>query len=308
MKCSLMLHTDRMDLGTEFVSAEGVMAMARAAEEVGFDAVAVTDHPFPEDTWMESGGHHALDPFVALSFGAAATTKIRLLTYIYVLPYRNPFLAAKSAATLDALSGGRFIFGIAAGYLEPEFSAVGVDFHQRNDITDESIAAMKVAWSEAGIHMDGSNFTVRGHTALPRPVQQPHPPIWIGGNSKRAIRRAVELADGWMPIPNPKSAVTRRHTPAIESVEDLASRIAYAKEVASNAGRTKPLEIATIAIGTDKFGTPQFSADQLCQYVGSLREAGVTYLNIGLPGESRDAFGENIARFGQDVLPLIDRI
>ncbi|MCH8283798.1 MAG: LLM class flavin-dependent oxidoreductase, partial [Chloroflexi bacterium] len=129
-----------MNLGEEFVSAAGVMEVSRAAEAAGFDAVTVTDHPFPEDEWMRSGGHNALDPFVALSFAAAATTRLRLLTSIYVLPYRNPFLAAKSVASLDALSGGRVIFGIAAGYLEPEFEALGVSFDKRNELTDEAIS------------------------------------------------------------------------------------------------------------------------------------------------------------------------
>ncbi|MEE9285304.1 MAG: LLM class F420-dependent oxidoreductase [Dehalococcoidia bacterium] len=308
MKCSLMLHTDRVDLGQEFVSAEGVMAISRAAEAAGFDAVAVTDHPFPEDEWMRSGGHHALDPFVPLSFAAAATTRLRLLTYIYVLPYRNPFLIAKSVASLDALSGGRLIFGIAAGYLEPEFEALGIDFGQRNDLTDEALRTMKVAWSQEAIHLEGNGFAARGHTALPRPVQQPHPPIWVGGNSKRAIRRAVELADGWIPIPNPKSAVGRRHTPAIESLDDLRHRIAYAREAAQAAGRTRPLEIATVAIGAERFGTAQFSADQFTQYAAELHDAGVTYLNVGLPGESRGQFADNIAGFGQEMLPLIDRL
>ncbi len=308
MKCSLMLHTDRMDLGEEFVSAAGVMEASRAAEAAGFDAVAVTDHPFPEDEWMRSGGHHALDPFVPLSFAAAATTRLRVLTYIYVLPYRNPFLAAKSVASLDALSAGRVIFGIAAGYLEPEFEALGVPFDKRNDLTDEAIRAMKLAWSQEGIHMAGDAFSAKGHTALPRPVQKPHPPIWVGGNSKRAIRRAVELCDGWIPIPNPRSAVSRRHTPAIESLDDLRSRIEYARETIQAAGRTDPLEIATICIGTERFGTEQFSLDQVTQYASALREAGVTYLNVGLPGESRSQFIDNIAGFGQDVMPMIDRL
>lgn len=308
MKCSLSLHTDRMNLGEEFVSAAGVMEVSRAAEAGGFDAVTVTDHPFPEDEWMRSGGHNALDPFVALSFAAAATTRLRLLTSIYVLPYRNPFLAAKSVASLDALSGGRVIFGIAAGYLEPEFEALGVSFDKRNELTDEAIRAMKVAWSQEGIHMEGDGFSAKGHTALPRPVQKPHPPIWVGGNSKRAIRRAVELCDGWIPIPNPQSAVSRRRTPAIESLDDLRSRIEYARETIQGTGRTDPLEISTICIGTERFGTEQFSLDQVAQYAGALREAGVTYLNVGLPGESRSQFIDNIAGFGQDVMPMIDRL
>src|SRR6266478_2440043 len=114
------------------------------------------------------------------------------------------------------LSGGRFILGVAAGYLEPEFAALGVLFDERDDLADEAIRAMKAAWGGEGRH-----FVARGHTALPRPLQQPHPPIWVGGNSKRAIRRAVLLGDGWMPIFNPAAHAGRRRTPAIESAADV---------------------------------------------------------------------------------------
>ncbi|MBI3744237.1 MAG: LLM class flavin-dependent oxidoreductase, partial [Chloroflexi bacterium] len=101
------------------------------------------DHPAPYDEWLRTGGHQALDPFVALSFAAAATTRLRLLTHIYVLPYRNPLLSARSVASIDALSNGRFLFGLASGYLEAEFAALGVDFAERNELTDEAIRVMK---------------------------------------------------------------------------------------------------------------------------------------------------------------------
>ena len=196
------LPTQRVDRLEEFVTGAAVAEMSRAAESAGFDAVFVTEHPFPEKSWMDTGGHHALDPFVALSFAAAATTRIRLQTHLCVLPYRNPFLTAKSVASLDVLSGGRVILGAGTGYLEAEFAALGVDFAERNELTDEAIVAMKAAWSGEPLSLSSRHFDANDNFALPRPVQQPHPPIWIGGNSKRAIRRAVELADGWAPMPN----------------------------------------------------------------------------------------------------------
>ena len=305
MRCALLLHTQRVDLGSEFVSAGAVAEIAQAAERAGFDAVAVTDHPLPQDEWMRSGGHHALDPFVALSFAAAATTRVRLLTFIYVLPYRNPFLSAKAAASLDVLSGGRFVFGVAAGYLEPEFDALGVPFAERDDLADEAIRAMKAAWSETGLHFEGRHFVAHGHTALPRPVQQPHPPIWVGGNSKRAIRRAVELGDGWMPIFNPAAHASRRRTPAIESAADVRARLDYAAELGRSAGRTRPLEVAITARGLGGFGTPRFDRDAFVADVAELRAAGVTYLNVNVPAVSRAEHADRIARFGNDVLPRL---
>jgi len=302
LKYALLLHTQRVDLGTEFIGADSIMTMARAAERAGFDSVAVTDHPIPEDEWMRSGGHHALDPFVALSFAAAATTRLRLLTYIYVLPYRNPFLTAKSVASLDAVSGGRFIFGVAVGYLGAEFKALGVAFEERNELADEAIRAMKVAWTEAGIHFEGRHFSARGHTALPRPVQKPHPPIWVGGNSKQAIRRAVEFGDGWMPIYNPAEYARRRRTPVIESPADIRDRLAYAREVARAAGRSAPLEVVFTPRFLQSFGTPAFERERFLEHVAELRAAGVTYLCTNLPGSSLAQHAENVARFGEEIL------
>jgi probable F420-dependent oxidoreductase len=305
MKCILLLHTQKVDLGAEFASAGGVMEIARAAEAAGFEAVAVTDHPIPHDEWMRSGGHHALDPFVALSFAAAATTRLRLLTYIYVLPYRNPFLSAKAAATLDVLSGGRFVFGIAAGYLEPEFQALGVPFAERSELTDEAIRVMKRAWTESGIDVEGRHFAAHGHTALPRPVQQPHPPIWVGGNSKQAIRRAVELGDGWMPIYNPPEFAARRRTAVIQSPADIAARLGYAAEVGRAVGRTASLAVLWTAQGLARFGTPSFEREGFVAHVAELAAAGVTHIVVHLPAASRAEHAERIARFGAEILPAL---
>ncbi len=120
---SLELPTQRVDAGAEFVSASAISDVARAAEEAGFAAVHVTDHPAPDAKWLDHGGHHALDPFVALSFAAAATSTVKVLTNVYIAAYRNPFLGAKSIQSLAVLSGNRLIVGAAAGYLKPEFRA-----------------------------------------------------------------------------------------------------------------------------------------------------------------------------------------
>src|ERR1019366_9842386 len=110
--------------------------------------------PFPGDTWLAPGGPPALDPLVALSCAAAATSTIRLHTNLFILAYRNPFLAAKGIATLDVLSGGRMVVGIGAGYLEPEFDALGVPFEERKDRMDEALAAMEAAWSGQSVTFD----------------------------------------------------------------------------------------------------------------------------------------------------------
>lgn len=298
-----ILHTERVDLGPEFDSGDSIMACARAAEAAGFDAVAVTDHPMPDDEWMRAGGHHALDPFVALSFAAAATTRLRLLTYVYVLPYRNPFLSAKAAASLDVASGGRLIFGVAAGYLEPEFAALGVPFEERVTRTDDAIRLIRRAWSEEGLHVENSYLRAQGHTQLPHPVQRPHPPIWIGGNSRQAIRRAVQLGDGWMPMLTPAKYAGRRRTAAIETVADLAARIQLARDDAAAAGRTTPIEIAFTPSHLRYFGTPKFERQQFLDHAAELRAAGVTTLCTRVPASTRQEHVERLAQFGVDLMP-----
>jgi probable F420-dependent oxidoreductase len=295
MRFAIGLSTDRMQQGPEFVSQEAIAQISQAAESAGFGAVFVTEHTFPEDEWMRTGGHHALDPYVALSFAAAATTTIKVFTNLAVLPYRNPFLTAKAVASLDVLSGGRVILGVGAGYLEPEFRAVGVDFSERNELCDESIIAMKRAWAEDGMRMEGRHFSVEGHTMLPRPAQQPHPPIWVGGNSKRAIRRAVELGDGWMPMPNPRSLGSRRRSAPLETLDELRAMLAYANDHAESVGRRAPLDVIGMPFGAG-------GNDQLRDHIAELEAIGLTWLAVGLPNNSRMQLIDAIGRFGEDII------
>ena len=304
MKCSLHLMTSRIDQTEEFITAESVMASSKAAEKAGFYAVHVTDHPFPADWWMGRGGHHALDPFVALSFAAAATTRLRLYTGIIVIGYRNPFLAARSVASLDRMSGGRFLFGVAAGYLEEEFLALGADFANRNDVADEYLRAMKLAWTQDGVKMKGPGFEARGNTMLPRPVQKPHPPIWVGGNAKRAMRRAVEFGDGWIPMLNPPKMAEMVRSPILQETSDLKEKIAWVQSEARAAGK-RPLEIILGAGGLGRFGTKEFSNDRWMSHVASLKDAGVTTVSLELPAKSTTELLENIAHFGEEVLPKL---
>src|SRR3984957_7540164 len=123
----------------ELVKGDGIAKVAAAAEASGIHGFGFTDHPAPSQRWLESGGHDALDPFVAMGFAAARTTTLRLIPNIVVLPYRNPFIVAKAGATLDLLSGGRFTLAVGAGYLKGEFAALGVDHGERNDLFDEAL-------------------------------------------------------------------------------------------------------------------------------------------------------------------------
>jgi probable F420-dependent oxidoreductase len=213
----------------------GLGDIARLVEGAGFDAFSMSEHPYPDKEWLATGGHHAFDPFVSLSFAAAATTRIRLITYLLVSGYRSPFLTAKGAASLDLLSGGRFTLGTGAGYLKSEFEALGADFGRRGALLDEAIAVWKATWT--GVDHDGPEFAVSGHLALPPPLTDGGPPIWIGGNGAAAQRRVVDVADGWMPMAasGEMAAITRARP--LEDVETLADWIAEVNTQRAELGR-----------------------------------------------------------------------
>jgi probable F420-dependent oxidoreductase len=271
VRFSVGLPVDQVQDQDEFVTGDAIMQMAAAAEAAGFDACYVTDHPAADDQWLTGGGHHALEPFVALAFAAASTSTLRLQTHVYVAAYRNPFLAAKGVATLDALSGGRVLLGVAAGYLRPEFGALGVDFDERNELLDECITVMRRVWTEDSVAAEGRHFKARSVTMRPRPVSRPYPPIWIGGNSNRALRRAVELGEGWVPFPNPARAAKATKTPAIATLDDLVARLERARIHAEEIGRTAPLDICFAPFRLDD--PPQ-----------DYEAAGVTWLAVQFDG------------------------
>ena len=143
-------------------------------------------------------------PWILLSHWVSRrprTTTLRLIPNIVVLPYRNPFVVAKSGATLDLLSGGRFTLAVGVGYLKREFAALGVDYDERAELFEEALQVIRAIWTTDDMSFEGRHFTARGITAHPRPVSSPHPPIWIGGNTTTARQRVAQYGDGWCPFP-----------------------------------------------------------------------------------------------------------
>jgi probable F420-dependent oxidoreductase len=303
----LGLPTDDVARREEFGTVEALGEMARTVESSGYDGVFVTDHPMPPESFIRSGGHHALEPTVALAVVAAATTSLRLMTNLYVLAYRNPFLAAKAIASLDSLSGGRVIFGTGAGYLEPEFRALGADFDARNDRLDEAIDLIKAAWTGEPVDAVGVGFEARGNVALPMPVQVPHPPIWIGGNSRRALRRAAERGDGWLPMPAPKKFAKAVRSAPLETLTDLARMLDTLREESERLGREVPPDVMFGPIGIASYGTPEFDASAYLDQVAELERLGVTSAHVMFshPGHggiaSRAEFLELAEGFARDV-------
>ena len=175
--------------------------IARLAEETGFESLWAGEHVVLPDPRVPPSPMEPrdaiLDPVIALTYLAAHTRHVRLGTGIIILPQRNPLVLAKEIASLDVLSSGRFIFGVGVGYLEPEFRALGIPFADRGARTDDYLAAMRAIWSAEQPANRGRFAPFAGVQAYPRPVQQPGPPVVIGGHSPGAYRRAVEQGAGW---------------------------------------------------------------------------------------------------------------
>jgi probable F420-dependent oxidoreductase len=287
----------------DLVTGAGVAAVATAAEAAGFHGFGFTDHPAPSQRWLDGGGHDALDPFVALGFAAARTTTLRLIPNIVVLPYRNPFVVAKAAATLDVLSGGRFTLAVGAGYLKSEFAALGVDHAERNELFDEALDVLKAIWTGDDVTFEGRHFSARGVTSHPRPVSDPHPPIWIGGNSAKARQRVVERGDGWCPFPAPAVVAKTARTVALDTPERLGQAIDDLRTRLDAAGRD-PATV-DIVFATPAGGDPSsegFDPAAHLEGLAGLASLGVTWVQVGLPGDSLDHAVETIERYGEHVI------
>ena len=300
LKFNLPMPFDRHDAGDEFLGLDAVREVGAAAERAGFHAALVTDHPCPTGRWLDAGGHHAHDPFVMLSLLAAATTTLRLQTGILVLPYRNPFVVARAIASLDRFSNGRVTIGLGAGYLKGEFRAVGADFEARNAVMDEYLRALKLSLSGEEFAFEGTGYSAPGNRIQPGPVQRPHPPLYIGGNSRRAIRRAVELGDGWYPfftVGGISNATTR--TAEITNLAELAEAIGYLREQCAETGRAAP---PVVAIGSSLLPGEAWSAAMMIDRAATLSEMGVVAAGMNIVGRTRAEWCDNVERFGAEVI------
>jgi len=265
-----------------------IRELARAAEERGFESLLLPEHthipvsrrtPFPGGGELPKAYSHTHDPFVALSFAAAVTTKIRLGTGICLVPQRDAIVTAKCVASVDRLSNGRFIFGIGGGWNVDEMENHGARYETRFKLMRERILAMKALWSqeEAAFHGEMVNFDRVWF--YPKPAQKPNPPILLGGSSDHTLKRVVEFCDGWLPIArppfNPKDAVARL------------------RQAASAAGRDySTLSISAFAAPPDKVTVAEY------------RDAGIHRVFLAIPDLTpREILGvlDQYARLRADV-------
>jgi probable F420-dependent oxidoreductase len=265
---------------------------AQSADRAGFFYVAVCDHVAIPTAFAEAMSTTWFNPLATLGFLAGQTTDVRLMTNVYVAPFRHPLDTAKAFATLDALSGGRVILGVGAGHVPGEFAARGVPFEERGRLLNAAIDGVKEAWSGEFV----------GDVGLrPRPVQQPRPPIWVGGSKPPALRRVAERADGWIP----------QGTPRADMPEQIAYVLAHRDAVRPGA----ELEIGTITeylyVGTPAWevpeptitGTPEAIAASLDEF-GAM---GVSHLQLRFRARSLDELCDQIERFGAEVGPRLER-
>ena len=189
-----------------------VVTLATRAEELGFDSLWVPEHaiiPVERTQKVPAGStdeelpkkyFDTVDPFVTLAAAAAVTTTLKLATGVTLLPERNPLLLAKEAATLDVISGGRFIMGIGAGWIKEETEIMGGNFERRWAQCRESVLAMKQLWTTVMSEFHGDFYDFPQVFSFPRPVQRPHPPVILGGGARNVFKRVVEYGDGWLPL------------------------------------------------------------------------------------------------------------
>ena len=270
---------------------ENLGIIANKGEEFGFDALLTGDHilvpkaissPYPYTEGGEFPGSatgESMEQITLLSYIAGQTSKIRLVTSVLIVPHRNPLIAAKSLATLDVLSGGRLVVGVGVGWMREEFQALGLPpFEERGAVTDEYIKAFKTLWTEDDPSFEGKYVSFDDISFLPKPVQKPHPPIWVGGESRPALRRAAELADGWYPLgstPTFPMGTPEELQAGLERLAQYAQRFDRDPSEIEPIYRTHQFELTETAAGADRMPFVG-NADQIAGDIHRYQDMGVT--------------------------------
>jgi probable F420-dependent oxidoreductase len=275
-----------------------IEAVGRTADELGFDSIWCNDHlaiagapqgsgtePAYAAGYGEQRGQNIYEPLIVLAYLAAVTRRVLLGTSVYLLALRHPLLAVRQAVSLDGLSDGRLVLGVGVGWLESEFAALGVPYRQRGRRTDEGIAMLKTLCGQ-----DSADF-------LPKPVQRPHPPLWIGGRSDAAVRRAARAGDAWHPSHLTVEEL-RRQIPELRAECERAGR--SPDEVAVTTRRKLVLDGSPTDADADR--VLRGDAAAIAATVAELEQVGVSHLIVELPGSSEGELLENLDWFGREVL------
>ena len=282
-----------------YASAGLILEAARRGEAEGYDTLWLSDHVVPPVS--EAMRRVYFEPLALTGWVASVTSRIRLGYSVLVIPQRNPVLLAKQLATIDVMSAGRIIVGVGVGYMEDEYRALNADFHRRGRLADEYLRAIRELWTNPDPKIHGETIHVEGVAFWPKPLQQPGPPIIVGGQSAAALRRAVQLGDGWQPDAVPLDTLADR----IGEYRRLCAEAGRPTPTVSYRARTRFLDAAPSP--REPFtGTP----DQIAEDYRACADAGVDELNIEPGGPWLDSADDWLAvfeRVTQDVLPRAPR-
>ncbi|MFE9257818.1 LLM class F420-dependent oxidoreductase [Streptomyces sp. NPDC006879] len=278
---------------------EDLVAVARAADRSGFGYLATCDHvaiPRRLATAMSAVWY---DPVATLAHLGAVTENLRLLSHVAIVGLRHPLVTAKQYATVDQLCGGRLVLGVGAGHVPEEFEALGVPFAERGAVLDESIDALRVALGPQEYpSFRGERFAFQGLGQLPRPLQS-RVPIWVGGSSPAALRRAAVRGDGWLPQGDPR--------------EELPAQIARLRGLRERAGVAEPLEVGAITeplyVGRPGWDTGPRTltgpAEELAASLRAYADMGVDQIQVRFRSRSREELIDQVTAFGREVGPLL---
>jgi probable F420-dependent oxidoreductase len=304
-------RNDRMQFGVHlphfdrFGTPENIGRMAEAAEAFGLDDVWVSDHIVATSALVGTFGASFFEALTVLTYAAAVTSTVRLGTSMIIAPYRDPLVTAKTVATLDQLSHGRVIFGVAPGWLEPEFAALGQPFAERGAQTDEHLRVYIEAWTKDAPEFHGRYRTFNAIQFEPKPMQKPYPPLWIGALTPRGIRRAVEFGDGWQPVGTSVAATKA----GIETLRRIADRRGRALDRFTISVRL-PMGFSDTA--SDDNGRLFTTADDMVARLAAYRDLGVSHVLLDQflhvphePGVTIDTFVRAMERFARDVRPKL---
>ena len=272
-------------------------SLTTRAEELGLDGVFVPDHILAKPATTQHYGGHWPDPFSLLAYLAGRTQRIHLGASVIVLPYRSALVAAKAAATVDQASGGRFIFGVGVGWDEAEFADLRLPFRERGRLSDDYLRAIKAAWASDIPEYKGEYAGFSGATFSPRPVQRPHPPIWVGGSpgsvSAPAVRRCAELGDAWHPL--------------ALSLDDIEKGFATLRDLASQRGRKglglAPRNLLDLTDAAKGGGRAAFqgSVAEVASDIRRVRGLGAEWMTFDLPRAGVPAMVRAMERLAGDV-------
>ncbi len=283
------------------IRAEDFQLVARTADELGFDSIAIPEHIVIPSDMVEVMGPFWSHAMTAMSFVAGATTRLIVDSSVIVVPYHDPVVLAKAVSTLDLLSGGRVRLSIGVGHAEREFEVLRAPFHERGRMTDEYLAAMIELWTSDRPEFHGRYLDFDGVAFEPKPVQRPHPPIWVGGNSRAAIRRAARH-DGWYPW--------------LITAEQLPECLAYLRSLPDFEARTRPFDVVMpltiLAVSEDhrpldddlgRAPVPQGNQATI-DAIGELADIGVTWTSLPPPlTRSLTEYLEHLQWTAEEIIP-----